>query len=302
VLRLPGRIALHDISRDGRILFRHGLTRLGVRAKAAGELKERELGVFDWSVLEDLTPDGTQVLLSEQFTPSTAGAVFLRSTRGGPPVRLGEGVPFALSRDGKCALVASGDILKHPRLVLTPTGPGELRELPVDRLARIESGWFAGPGQIVLYAGEPGRPERAFVIDLSGGEPRPVTPEGIYPAWNSDRDGSVIGYSPDGALARYPLAGGNPHPIAVPLPRGATHIGLNRDGSSLLITEFGPVPVRVERLDLTTGRRTLSKVLRPDEGAGVALMQPVLITPDELTYAYGYGRMLQDLYLVEGLT
>jgi hypothetical protein len=301
VFRMAGTMALHDVSKDGRVLLRHGLMRLGVRAKPPGESTERELGVFDWSVVVDLTPDGTQLLLSEQFSTSTAGAVFLRSTRGGPPVRLGEGFPLALSPDGRWALIAFGNLSKHPRLVLTPTGPGEARDLPVDHLERQGGGWFAGPSAVVLYAGEPGRPDRTFVMNLSGGEPRPVTPEGIYPAGYSDHDGSVIGCAADGALARYPLVGGEPQPLSARLPHGATPIRLSRDGQSLLIFESGPVPARVERLDLTTGGRTLWKVLRPDDAAGVALLDYILVSPDEQTYAYAYGRFLQDLYLVEGL-
>lgn len=303
VFRMAGNVSLHDVSKDGHFLIHHGLERTGARAKPPGEPNERELGVFGWSVVHDLTPDGTQLLFGERG-PSTSGGTFMRSTRGGPPVRLGEGYPLALSPDGRWALVAPGgrsSLSKHPRLVLTPTGPGEPRDVRVERFERVEGGWFAGPGQIVLDAGELGRPGRTFVVDLPGGEPRAVTPEDVFAAVHSDRDGSVIGSAADGTLARYPLAGGNSQPIAARLPRGVTPISLSRDGRALLIYEFGPVPVRVERLDLTSGRRTLWKVLRPDDAAGVTLMEELLITPDEQAYAYTYGRFLQDLYLVEGL-
>jgi len=300
VFRTAGDLALHDVSKDGRILFHTGWGRVGVQAKPPGGPGELDVGVFDWSALSDLTPDGTQLLLTVGLSPSVS-SVFLRSTRDGPPVRLGEGVGFALSPDGKWVLIVPGDFSKHPRLTLTPTGPGEPRELPLGHLERPEGGWFAGPGRVVLDASEPGRIRRTFVIDLSGGEPRAITPEGISPAEYSDRNGSVIGSAADGTLARYPLAGGDPQPIAVGLPRGATPVSLSRDGRALLICEFGRVPIRVERLDLTTGRRTLWKVLRPDDATGVNFMYGVIITPDEQSYAYTYGRFLQHLYVVEGL-
>jgi hypothetical protein len=300
VFRMAGTMNLQDVSKDGRMLITHGLGREGVRARPAGAPGELEVGAFDWSAAFDLTKDGTRVLLHENRGSSLAGGVFMRSTRGGAPVRLGEGFPLALSPDGKWVLVASGDLLKHPRLTLAPTGPGESRGLPVDRFERVRSGWFAGPDDFILEAGEPGRPDRTFVMDLHSGESRAVTPEGVSPAWYSDRDGSIIGYAPDRTLARYPLAGGNPQPIAVRLPRGATASRLSMDGRSLLISDTS-VPLHVERLDLTTGRRTLWKVLQPDDAAGVTYMHFLHITPDERTYAYTSGRFLQELYLVEGL-
>ncbi len=304
VFRMAGDLNLHDVSKDGYFLIHHGLDRLGARAKPPGEPNERELGVFNWSVVHDLTSDGAQLLFAEGRGPSPSGGIFLRSTQGGPPVRLGEGYPLALSPDGRWALIAPGggwSLLKHPRLVLTPTGPGEPRDLRLERFQRVSGACFAGPGHVVLDANEPGRQGRTFVMDLPGGEPRAITPEDVHPLMCADRDRSVIGSTADGTLARYPLAGGDSQPIAVRLPRGATPISLSRDGRALLIYERGPVPVRVERLDLVTGRRTLWKVLRPDDAAGVTLMEELFITPDEQAYAYTYGRFLQDLYLVEGL-
>ena len=52
---------------------------------------------------------------------------------------------------------------------------------------------------------------------------------------------------------------------------------------------------------IATGRRIPWKVLFPGDPAGVAHIRDIRLTPDGEGYAYGYGRYLQDLYLVEGL-
>jgi len=61
------------------------------------------------------------------------------------------------------------------------------------------------------------------------------------------------------------------------------------------------MPVRVDQMDLLTGRRTPWRVLGAQAEAGVSWTWGACITPDGRTYAYGYGLYLQDLYLVEGL-
>jgi hypothetical protein len=37
------------------------------------------------------------------------------------------------------------------------------------------------------------------------------------------------------------------------------------------------------------------------DGAGIVDIAPILETPDEREYVYGFQRTLSDLYLVEGL-
>ena len=61
------------------------------------------------------------------------------------------------------------------------------------------------------------------------------------------------------------------------------------------------VPGRLDRLDLTTGRRTAWKTLMPEDPAGVVDVQRPVVTPDLSAYAYSYARYLQDLFLVDGL-
>jgi len=301
VYRSIGPALIQDASIDGRLLVHHGFERLGMKAKAPGEEGERELGVFMFSYAVDLSADGSQALILEGNAPGTPAALtYIRPTRGGPPVRLGEGTPLALSPGGTWALVASPD--RPPRLILTSTGPGEPRTLPPDRFERIESAWFLDEGRVLINGSRGGQRSRGLLVDLSGGEPRPVTPEGIVSVRGSYRDGTVIGVASDGTLARYPLRGGDPQPMTARVPSGAVPLRASGDGRSLFVgREDYAMPYWVDRLDLTTGGLTPWKALRPEDATGVVDTNAVTITADGEAYAYSCGRYFQDLYLVEGL-
>jgi len=297
--RAPGAMVLLDVSEEGRVLVRHGIGRLGVRGKARGEVNERELGVFIWSGVTGLSDDGTQVLIGEGTGSSAAGA-YVQSMRGGPPVRLSDGTPLALSPDAKWALVESREP-KPPRLSLTPTGPGEPRLLP-NHFAEFSGAWFMDSGHVFVDAAEAERPPRTFLIDLSGGETRPVTPEGMVAICGSYGGDSLLGFSEQagGALTRVPLAGGQPQPMSVRLPDHASPIRVTADGRALFISQ-GDIPRRVDRFDLATGRVTPGIALRPDDLTGVLWVWPPAITPDGEAYAYSYSRFFMDLDLIEGL-
>jgi hypothetical protein len=294
-------LLLQDVSSDGRLLVHHGFDRAGVSAKAPGEKSERELGVFDFSWAVDLSADGSQVLICEADPPGSPGALtYIRPTHGGPPVRLSEGTPLALSPAGTWALVASPD--RRPRFIVMPTGPGEPRTLPSERFEGIESAWFLDEGRLMINASSGGRRARGLLVDLSGGEPRAVTPEGIVSVRGSYRDGTVVGVAADGRLARYPLQGGDPQPVAARLPSGAVPLRVSGDGRFVFVArERIGMPYRVDRFELATGRLARWKALRPEDSTGVVHIVAAAITADGEAYAYTYGRYFQHLYLVEGL-
>jgi hypothetical protein len=63
----------------------------------------------------------------------------------------------------------------------------------------------------------------------------------------------------------------------------------------------GELPAKIVRVDVGAGRRTSWKELAPRDNAGVGGLLNVVITPDGLSYAYSYLRVLSDLYVVEGV-
>ena len=299
VYRSVGQLGLlHDASPDGRLLVHQGFERFGVRAKARGQDHERELGVFSLSGVSALSDDGQQLLIYEN-SGGPPGLSFLRSADGSPPVRLGEGNPLALSPDGRWALLGpSGSFLP---LTLVPTGAGEPRQLVTDGLERVLFAWFLDEQRVVVAANLKGSPLRSFLIDAAGGAPRPITPEGTFAVPRSYAGGAIIGWSlGDGTFARFPLAGGGPRPLGGRVLFPHVPFRAAADGRSLFISAGG-VPRKIERMDLTSGKRTPWMSLLPEEPAGVVLIEAALLTPDGQGYAYTYARFLQDLFVIDGL-
>ena len=64
---------------------------------------------------------------------------------------------------------------------------------------------------------------------------------------------------------------------------------------------FGEFPSKVYKVEITTGKETLVKELKPGVPAGVVLVAPVIATRDGKRFAYSYNQTLSLLYLISGL-
>jgi eukaryotic-like serine/threonine-protein kinase len=303
VFRDLSALSLQDAAADGRLLVHHGFERVGVRARAPGEQTERELGVFSWSWASDVSDDGKLLLANEGNSPGLwAGpgmsAAYVRSTSGGLPVRLGEGMPLALSPDGRWALVSAFD--GRWRFTVTATGAGESRAVPLDQLGQVLAVWFADATHLVADVVREEQRTHAFFVDISGAPPRAILPEGTASVRGSYREGTVIGAAANGTLARYALDGGAPRPMTARLSPGSVALRLSGDGEFVFVGR-GDMPYQIDRLELATGRVTPWASLRPDDLRGATQIFNPVISADGRAYAYTYGRYFHDLYLVEGL-
>jgi eukaryotic-like serine/threonine-protein kinase len=299
--REPGTLTLQDVARDGRVLITRDVPRVGMVGASAENRKERDLSWLDWSAPKDLSVDGKKLLFTESGEAGLENySTYLRGMDGSPAVRLGDGVSFALSPDGKWVL--SGLPKPPVQFNLLPTGAGESKELTHDQINRLWARWFPD-GKRVLFAGdEPGKGVRLYVQDLNSGQVKAITGEGV--------NGSLIAISPEGkqvALvgpdqkpAMLTVESGEIHPIAG-LHAGEAPIAWTSDGRSLFVYRLGEVPASVNKLDLATGQRKLWKQLVPPDVSGVTDISSILITSDGNDYVYEYGRTLSDLYLVNDL-
>ncbi len=301
ISRVTGNLTLRDIARDGRVLLTQDVERLGNLGRGPGEPKERELTWLDWSLANDLSPDGTTMLFSESGEGGGEGySIYIRKTDGSPAVRLGQGAAGGFSPDQK-SVVGILSIYEGPQIVIYPTGAGEPRKLTREGINVQRVTWMPDGKTLFLTASEPGHGPRLYVRAIDG-KPRPVSPEGYrsYARCVSPDGRSAIVRGPDQRLYLYPVDGGEPAPL-----RGSTSAdeptGWTGDGKAVWVFRRAELPARVSRLDIATGNRELWNELIPADAAGVTEVTQPLPTPDGKYYVYTYIRLLSDLYVATGL-
>src|SRR4030095_2704140 len=97
-----GTLTLHDIAKDGRVLFARDDWRSGIAGAGPGASKERDLSWHDWTVARDISDDGKVVSFDETGEAGEdTGAFYVRGTDGSPAVRLGGGLDPRLVGGGK---------------------------------------------------------------------------------------------------------------------------------------------------------------------------------------------------------
>jgi Tol biopolymer transport system component/tRNA A-37 threonylcarbamoyl transferase component Bud32 len=299
VVETPAFMVVDDITRDKGVLFTVADSRLGISALAPGSKQERDLSWFDASSILDISADGGTILFEElSYGTARNPAIYLRKTDGSPAVRLGDGNRPALSPDGKfvACILNNGP---QTELSLLPTGPGEARVFSTSGMHYERVEWLPG-GQKLLFTGnQPNRPMRTYLQDIRGGEPTPVTPEGM-PARHVSPDGKYVTAVVGGKLNLIPLAGAAAKP-GVGVEAGEAVVSWSADGRSLFLRQNeGLTAVKINRLDLASGHQELWKELKPADPVGVQIYN-VVVTPDGNAYAYSFQRDISTLYLAEGL-
>jgi serine/threonine protein kinase len=307
VLRLPGMLRLHDVSRDGRILLSRESWRSGLQFRGPGDAKERDLAWLDYATLRDMSDDGSQIVFDDWG--SAAGAsdlAYLRKTDGSPAVKLGAWSSPVLSPDAsRVFALEATQASQGQHLVLLPTGVGETQALPYGGFQQFSSAGWMPDGKAVYFAADNGHGWRMYVQDLAGA-PRAVTPAiSVKPTHFeshlvSPGDKLVFARDVSGKGGVYPIAGGEFQSLPGWLPEDIW-ITWSADGRSAYVYHDEKTSGPVYRLDVATGRRQLVETLAPSDPAGVTSILNVRMTPDGKFSAYSYFRELSDLFQVEGV-
>jgi eukaryotic-like serine/threonine-protein kinase len=306
VFSSPGTLKLNDISRDGQVLLTRGTTRGGIMALGAGGAKDRELSWFDYSTVGDLSADGKTLLFYEWGEGVGARpTIFIRTTDGSDAVRLGEGRPLALSRDGLWAIAVQDD--SPAQLVLLPTRTGDVRRMPRGPIAEYLdwAAWSPDGRRIYFAARDASDVRRTYVQDVAGGEPRPVTPEGFVGLLLSPDGRTLATVDRYGEYYLCPVDGGaDPDPLPGYMD-GDTLLQWTADGKSMFIREAGNLVLRIHRLDLSSRAREFwREFVPPDPTVLIDIGSDpgqVRMTPDGRSYAYTYWTFEGELYLARGL-
>ncbi len=297
-LTSPGDFTIHDIASDGRWLATREELRWGVGVHGVDQAGERDLSWLNQSWGPSLASDDQRLL----FTDGNGGANYTtvwRKTDGLPVVRLGDGNAVGLSPNGKWALA---QIVTTGELVAYPLGAGEPVHLDVHPLEHtyVEV-WMPDSAHLLVGGNEPGKPPHIYRVAIAGGPPEPLLADGLVPVVVSPDGRRVVTTDASGTWAVYPLDGGAPQRLEG-LDSGDAVVAWSASANAVFVVKGADLPVKLDRLDLTTGRRTLARELAPADETGLMALYPTgPILPDDLsTYAYGYTKRVSSLFLVSG--
>jgi Tol biopolymer transport system component len=187
--------------------------------------------------------------------------------------------------------------------VVYPTGPGQKTQIDVGGRDISLPIRFLPDGTSVFVSGRDadGAPT-AWYLDLDTGSWTPVAT--TWPATIRS-----IAASPDGSTLLVCTLGGATQ--FLPLDGGAAKAGPTlqadellveyaSDGKTIFVAQHG-IPLAVTKLNLESGAREPFLALAPADSGGVTRVFHVCLALDGEAYAYGYSRVLSDLYIGDGL-
>jgi hypothetical protein len=301
ILRTPGAITLHDISAEGRVLVAFDQVNARLEIRDSPSASPRDVSWKEGGDLTDLSRNGVLLFGERGDSAGPTGSVYVRRPADVEPLRISDGVPIAISDDGTQALVRSH--IKPIKLTIVPTS-GLAQPLDVGPLDDINAAGWLKDGRLLLELRRPGESGTVYARPAGGGALARLLPAGIH----------VVGrrpFSPDGQRVTAVNEEGAPHVCTTPATGEGTCTpvtgmkssddiaGWASDNRSLFIYQHYPVPIRVDRLDVATGRRELFATVQP-ASAAVSGLRNLVITPDG-AIAYTYGRSRSTLYVINGL-
>jgi eukaryotic-like serine/threonine-protein kinase len=302
--RVPANLMLHDIAADGTLLLSSYKHTTPVIALPPGQKTERDLSWLDEIGLFDVSGDGKTFLI--QYYGEDSGpnyTSYLGKTDGSPAVRLGEGAAVSLSPDGKWALTI---LNTSHQVVLLPTGPGQTRNLERSGLEAEGDDTFTPDGNQVVFTGRaPGQARRIYIQDISGGEPRALTPEGltgsrVFIGPRVSPDGRLLlAQNAAGKVVLLPMEGGEPREVHG-LTSDEAVANWSADGRGLYIYRLHR-PFQIFQLDPVSGRRQLLRTIEPSDPSGIIGDLEAFVLAGGRSYVYSFQRHLSELYVVKNM-
>jgi len=303
VAQAPGILTLRDIASNGRVLVSRDTRRLEMAGRIRGNDQERTMTWFDWSRVQEVSPDGSLVLFDESGEGAgSQSVVFVYRTREADAVRIGEGRAMSLAPDLRHVLMLGSHDRTHFRVVAID-GP-DVFDLPRTGLEYQWGRFFPDGQHLLTLASEPDKGLRLYVepVGRASGRPVPVTPPmavrnvAISPSGKEvavlTANGDLTIYSTGGEEPRVIASGGNLAPMR-----------WGRDGQHIFVQHlraYTDLPARVSRIDVRSGQLELWREIAPADRMGVTSVTGIAISADEQSYVYSYRRLLSELFIVEG--
>jgi serine/threonine protein kinase/Tol biopolymer transport system component len=304
LLQIPDSLRLQAVDSSGRVLLTSGDRRSDLAGRLAGDQEERSFSTYGDEDICGISADASMLAATQTAQGSGANyQVYFRTVDGSAAVQVGEGNCEGLSPDGKWIL-ATLPSESQTLMLMYPTGPGNVKRIKLGdvqfsaaRGSRL-AGWTANGKTVCFLGRSPGRPLLAYVLDLPDGRPHPVTSDETVSALLSPDGRSLVGIGLDGRITLYTLPSGTSRPLN---GFSADDFPIQWDASATGIFVWNRrIPAIIHHVDIQSGSRELWKQITPVEREGV-LYGRIFLTPDGNHYIYRYRRVLNRLYLTEGL-
>jgi hypothetical protein len=147
---------VHDITRDRRVAVTVDTWRLRtlVSAPSAPAGAEMDRSMSEFSLVTDISTDGRTLLVGEFGDVEAAVGAYLRPVDGGAPLRVGAGLPLALSPDGGRVAALLPDDAKL--LVVYSTANAEQPAIALGPITSITSARWIDDTQLVVVGAAAG--------------------------------------------------------------------------------------------------------------------------------------------------
>ena len=304
VLAGMGRLVLHDIAPDGRVLLESATLRSEMLFRREGEPEDKNLSWLDFSAAVALSPDASEVFFYESGQGGGPDYLnFVRKTDGSPPVRVGSGRACSLSPDGQWALAIK---LRQPDHVeLLPTGPGEPRQIRIPGAAVHEvAGFVPGGSRVFVTTRDLSGRRASWLVNADGKDPRRLPlPEGralFSQPFSPDGTHVVMTCPKTMVPCIVPLDGGEP----VPVPGGKPEwraTGWDEKGRLYFRDRSKRFPETLLRVDPSSGHAQAIAQLAPRDLAGAQSIAGVVVSRRGDAWVYNVLRRLSDLHVVSGV-
>jgi Tol biopolymer transport system component len=299
VLSTPANIRLQDIDGEGNLLLTRRDDRVEmIGVKAGSEMRPMNLSWLNRSAPRQIAADGKVLFTEFGQGAGTNYAVGFRDWEGSPVVRLGDGDGMAISADGSQVLALVNGA--PPQFTLYATGAGAAKKLPY---GGMDPTWaqFHPDGQRIVVEGVTGKADRLWTQNLSSGQSTAFSQEGVSMTGQAiSPDGQyVCGMGPDGKLALFPVEGGAVRGLPGTQPKDRM-IRWSLDGKLVYVHHPHEMPIRIESIEVATGKRTILTEYAPMDATGVFEVDAVL-SADTKMAVYGLHRMLSNVQMVHGL-
>jgi len=294
--RSAGALILHDVSADGRALVIRDDSRISTHRRSMQGDEVEELSWFDWSLLADVTMSGDNVFFVEGGAAAGPSySLYMRATAATPAVRLATDahIPASVSPNGEWVAMSAN--LAKNAIRLTPTGPGDTKQLSIpDNKDHLVWSWLPGSDSLLVQSWESSTP--LWKLEIATGAATQLT-------WGKGL--KLAGLRAVGPTGLVLMVDRETKEVFVFNDKGEKTtslgqiskrhlVGWSTDGGSVYMQENAPRKIEFSKLDLRTGKRGPVRQIALTDPSGVEGVVSVVIN-DEIV-AYSAMRNLSVLY------